>query len=369
MSTNKIRDTHYVVLNGMHDDNVSKCWLRLLRYGVVFRIDAHADELENTSLWHQWRALMGTKETQTMASGNVLARWEQLCDLLIQASLPVMESLAPVHPLDRSLRKCFHTTTYHLRLTRDPESQAVLASVDSISDNGTLYWFQTAKVEDTNTLAPGIAQHSSHDVEIIGKEVRSSVPPSKVGTPDGAIHYFKACQQASKELGTSNVRNNSLEVILTYLQLHKTPLRASGIPSISGIVVDDGALAGILFQGIQEAESLADHLSAITTVELLEIARKQAPVWQARIAAVVAELHGRGIYLNEELWGCGIDQATLLVDESEEIWLPTSCISRPGEEAGEVHELAKRDNDAVQQVFGRFMCEEFGKLQALVGST
>jgi hypothetical protein len=362
------KTARYIVLDGMHDDNASKCWIRLLRYGVVFRIDASADELENTSLHHQWRALMGTEGMQNKASGNVLTRWERLCDLLIEASLPVMESLAPVRPLDRSLRQCFHTTTYHLRLTRDPESQAVLASVGSTTEHGTLYWFQTTKVDDINALAPGIAQHSSHDVEIIGRDSESSVPPSKVRTPDGAIHFFKACQKDSKELGTNTIRNNSQEVIFAYLQLHKTPLRASGIPSISGIVVDEGALAGILLQGIRAAECLADHLSAITTVERLEIARKQAPVWQERIIAVVAELHSRGIHLNEELWGCGIDQSTLLVDENREIWLPLSCISRSDEEAGEVREFAVKDNDAVQQVFGQFMREELGKLQAYVGS-
>jgi hypothetical protein len=366
MSTITVKDAHYMVLDGMHDDNASKCWLRLLRYGVVFRIDARADELEDTSLCHQWRALMGTEETQSTSSGDVLVRWERLCDLLIEASLPVMESLAPICPLDRSLRKCFHTTTYHLLLTRDPESQAVVASVDSTSEDGTLYWFQTAKVDDIDTLAAGIAQHSSRDVEIAGRDSESSVPPSKVRTPDGAIHYFKACQKDSKELGTNNIRNNSWNVILACLQLHKTPLRASGIPSISGIVVDEGALAGILLQAIQAAETLADHLSAITTVERLEIVRRQAPTWQARITAVVAELHSRSLYLNEEQWGCGIDQSTLLVDENEEIWLPLSCISRPGEDAGEAHKLAEKDNDAVQQVFGRFMVEELGKLQAHV---
>jgi hypothetical protein len=223
-------------------------------------------------------------------------------------------------------------------------------------------------VDDINTLAPGIAQHSSRDVEIIGRDAESSVPPSKVRTPDGAIHYFKACQKDSKEVGTNQTSNNSLEVILAYLQLHKSPLRASGIPSISGIVIDEGSLAGILLQDIQAAESLADHLSAITTVERLESVRKLAPVWRARITAVVAELHSRGIHLNQELWGCGIDQSTLRVDESGEIWLPLSCISQPGEKAGEAHELAEKDTDAVQQVFERFMVEELGKLQALAGS-
>lgn len=169
-------------------------------------------------------------------------------------------------------------------------------------------------------------------------------------------------------MGTNQTSNNSLEVILAYLQLHKSPLRASGIPSISGIVIDEGSLAGILLQDIQAAESLADHLSAITTVERLESVRKLAPVWRARITAVVAELHGRGIHLNQELWGCGIDQSTLRVDESGEIWLPLSCISQPGEKAGEAHELAEKDTDAVQQVFGQFMREELGKLQAHVGS-
>jgi hypothetical protein len=366
MSTITVKDAHYMVLDGMHDDNASKCWLRLLRYGVVFRIDARADGLEDTSLCHQWRALMGTEETQSTSSGDVLVRWERLCDLLIEASLPVVESLAPICPLDRSLRKCFHTTTYHLRLTRDPESQAVVASVDSTSEDGTLYWFQTAKVDDINKLAAGIAQHSSRDVEIIGRDAKSSVPPSKVRMPDGAIHYFKACQKDSKGLGINNIRNNPWEVILAYFQLHKSPLVAGGVPSISGIVVDEGALAGILLQDIHAAGSLADYLSAITTVERLEIVRKQAPIWQARISSVVAELHGRGIYLNEELWGCGIDQFTLLVDEHEEIWLPLSRISRPGEEAGKVDELAEKDNDAVQQVYGRFMREELGKLQANV---
>jgi len=364
MSTNTVKTAHYIVLDGMHDDNASKCWVRLLRYGIVFRIDACADELDDTTLCHQWRALMGIEETQDMASGDVLARWGQLCNLLIEVSLPVMESLAPERPLDRSLRGCFHTTTYHLRLTRDPESRTVLASVDSVSEDGTLYWYQTTKVDDIDTLTAGIAQYSSSDVQITGRDAESPVPPWKVSTPDGAIHCFKACQADSKELGTNNIRNDSREVILAYLQLHKTPLKASGIPSISGIVVDEGALAGILLQDISAAESLADYLSAITTVERLEIARKQAPEWQARISSVVAELHGRGIHLNDEFWGCDIDQSTLLVDENDEIWLPLPCISKLGEEAGEVHELAQKDNDAVEQVFGRFVLEELGKLQA-----
>jgi hypothetical protein len=109
-------------------------------------------------------------------------------------------------------------------------------------------------------------------------------------------------------------------------------------------------------------------LSTITTLERLEIVREQAPVRQARISTLVAELHSRGIYLNEELWGCGIDQSTLLVDGNDEIWLPLSCVSKLGEEAGEVHELAEKDNDAVEQVFGRFMREELGELQARLGS-
>lgn len=368
MSTNTVRDAHFIVLDGMHDDNASKCWVRLLRYGVVFRIDARAEELEDTSLHHQWRALMGIEETQSIASGDVLARWKRLCDLLIEASLPLMESLAPESYLDRTLRGCFHTTTYHLQLTRDPESEAALASVSNASNDGTLYWYETAKVDDINALAPGTTQHSSRDVQIIGRDAESSVPPSNVSTPDGAIHYFKPCQKDSKRLGTNIIRNNSLQVILTYLELHKNPLGVSGIPSVSEIVVDEGALAGILLQDITAAESLADHLSAITTAERLEIARKQAPAWQTRISAAVAELHNRDIYLNEEFWGCGIDQSTLLVDEHEEIWLPISCVSRPGRKTGEARELAAKDNDAVQRVFGRFVHEELQKLQARVGS-
>ena len=106
-------------------------------------------------------------------------------------------------------------------------------------------------------------------------------------------------------------------------------------------------------------------MSSITTVERLESARKEAPEWQARISSVVDELHGRGIYLNEEFWGCGIDQSTLLIDGHEKIWLPISCISQPGER---VHEFAQKDNDAVRRVFGEFVRKELGKLQARLGS-
>ena len=77
---------------------------------------------------------------------------------------------------------------------------------------------------------------------------------------------------------------------------------------------------------------------------------------------------GEGTYLNEELWGCGIDRSTLLVDENEEIWLPIFCISKPGEEAGEVSEFAEKDNDAVEQVFGQFMRDQLGTLLAHLGS-
>ena len=107
---------------------------------------------------------------------------------------------------------------------------------------------------------------AARDVEIIGRDTESSVPPSRVSTPDGFIHYFKACQKDSKEVGTNIIRNNSWEVILAYLQLHKAPLIASDIPSVSGIIVDEDALAGILLQDIQAAESLADYLSTITAL-------------------------------------------------------------------------------------------------------
>ena len=70
----------------------------------------------------------------------------------------------------------------------------------------------------------------------------------------------------------------------------------------------------------------------------------------------------------KEFEGCGIDQSTLLFDEHDEIWLPMSCVSRPDEEAGGAQGLAEKDNDAVQQVFERFVHEELEKLQAHVGS-
>ena len=41
------------VLDGMHNDPPTKCWLELLRHGVVFRIDALADDLNDTPLHQQ----------------------------------------------------------------------------------------------------------------------------------------------------------------------------------------------------------------------------------------------------------------------------------------------------------------------------
>jgi hypothetical protein len=37
------------VLDGMHNDDATKCWVEILRHGVVFRIEALSANLEDTS--------------------------------------------------------------------------------------------------------------------------------------------------------------------------------------------------------------------------------------------------------------------------------------------------------------------------------
>lgn len=85
--------------------------------------------------------------------------------------------------------------------------------------------------------------------------------------------------QDSKRLGTNRTSNHSRDAIRTYLELHKDPLEARGIPSVSGIVVDEGTLAGVLLQNIHAAQNLASRLSSITTVEGLDRVRQLVPAW------------------------------------------------------------------------------------------
>lgn len=102
-NTRTINNFDHVVLDGMHDDKATKCWIRLLHHGVAFRIEASADNLEGTPLYQRWQALFQTEDTPGMAPGDRISRWDQLCDLLIESSLPVLQDLASKGLYDRSL--------------------------------------------------------------------------------------------------------------------------------------------------------------------------------------------------------------------------------------------------------------------------
>jgi hypothetical protein len=358
------------VLDGMHNDPPTKCWVRLLCRGVVFQINALADDLKDTSLLQQWQTLLKDLYAPGMTIQDRIDRWDQLCNVLIGTSLPVLEDLAPEAPRDRSLWACFHTPTYHLQLIQDPASGAVHASVASGPVDGSPSGCQVAKIGDLDAFAPGLTHYSSRDVEIIERGGDPSFPPARVTTPDGAIHGFKACVQDSKRLGTDHVSDHHWDAICAYLQLHKDPLGVPGIPSVSGIVVEEeGGFAGVLLQDIRATGNLADCLSNnnITTVERLQRARQLAPKWEGRVSSIVARLHGRGYCLYEEISQCGIDESILCVDEDDEIWLPLSGIFLMDRESDEFRKRVRRDEEDVRKVFDRFLPEELEKRAAEMG--
>jgi hypothetical protein len=357
------------ILDGMHNDPATKCWVRLLRHGVVFRIDAHAGDLKDTPLLQQWQTLLKDLYAPGVTTQDRIDRWDQLCNVLIETSLPVLEDLAPEAPRDRSLRACFHTPTYHLQLIRDPASGAVHASVTGGPVDGSPSGCQVAKVGDLDAFAPGLAQYSSRDLEIVETDRGSSFPPGRVRAPDGAVHGFKACVQDGKRLGTEHVSNHHWDAILAYLQLHKIPLDVPGIPYVSGIVVEEeGQLAGVLLHDIRATGNLANRLSNITTVDGLQKVRQLAPGWQARISSLVAQLHGRGYCLNEEISQCCLDESTLFLDEDENIWQPLSEIFQLDKQLNEFRERASKDEEAVRRVFEEFVPEELKKREAEMAS-
>ena len=364
-----INGVHHIVLGGMHDDSASKCELRLLRHGVVFHIAASADDIANTPFHQHWKAIVSTADTPSMTTGE---RADRLCELLIETSLPILKDLAPEGvPRDRSIRACFHTTTYHLQLTHDSVSQTVKASVTSGPADGSPYGFQTTGMDEVDAFAAGIIRYDSLDLEIVGTgaELPMQMGPRKVRTPDGALHCFKACMKDGKRLGRNQISNVNRDVIRTYLKLHRDPLETRGVPSISGIVVDESEFAGILLRGTHAAESLVEHLSAINTVEHLERVRRQVPEWQAQISSVIAQLHGRGYCFNEEEWGDYIDQYTLLVDEDGDIWLPLARIFQLPDGDHGSRGLISKDDEAVKRVFEQFVPEELSRLQAQMDLT
>jgi hypothetical protein len=89
MSSNSrtIDGANHVVLGSMHDDKATKCWLRLLRHGVAFRIDASVDNLEVTPLHRRWQALFENEDPPGMTIEDRIDRPEQLCNLLVETSL------------------------------------------------------------------------------------------------------------------------------------------------------------------------------------------------------------------------------------------------------------------------------------------
>lgn len=371
MSSNITKRDHtdHVVLDGMHDDKATKCWMQLLRHGVAFRIEVFADELQSTSLLQRWQAIMSeTAATPHKSPSDRLDRWEQLCDLLIDTSLPVLENLAPAvlspeSTSHRSLQGCFHTKTYCLRIIKDSTSHHVQASVTNGPIDGSPYGFRTDTFGEFDSLGAGLKQYSSSDITIVETDLSST--PRKVKTPDGALHHFEAYMRNSKRLGTSHAGNHSLEVIHAYLQL-RNGSSLPGVPAVSGIVEDEGAFAGILLQDIHAANSLASRLSRITEVEGLEKIRQLVPGWQMQIASLVAQLHTRGYYLNDEISECGVDESRLLVDEKDNIWLPLTYVSRLDEAKRE--KLTSKDKEAVQRVFERVVPQELARVDAQIGS-
>jgi hypothetical protein len=186
--------------------------------------------------------------------------------------------------------------------------------------------------------------------------------PRNVETLDGAVHRLLACSQDRKHLGTDHISNHSRDAIHAYLHLHKDPLKVPGVPAVSGLVVDEDAFAGILLQDVQSAGNLATHFDAIATAERLQIARRLASEWQARISSVVAALHDRGYYLHDEISEFGINESTLFIDE-DEIWLPLSQVSQQNEEIDRSSELVNKDEDAVRRVFEQYVPEKLATLE------
>jgi hypothetical protein len=368
--TRTIDGANHVVLGGMHDDKATKCWLKLLRHGVAFRIDASVDDLKGTPVYRRWQVLFENEDPPGMTVEDRIDRLEQVSNLLVETSLPVLQDLAPERPYDRSLRRCFHTPTYYLRLVRDSVSQEVRASVTSGPVDESPYGYQTAKEDDLGAFRVGLKQHSSGEIKLAETEVALSRGPTKVGTLDGAVHRLLACTQDRKRLGTDYISNHSRDAIRTYLHLHEDPLKVPGVPAISGFVVDDNAFAGLLLQDVQSAGNLAAHLNAITTAEHLQTARRLASGWQARISSVVAALHDRGYYIHDEIAEFGIDESTgidesnLFVDADNEIWLPLSQISQQSEGMDRSSELVKKDDEAVRRVFEQYVPEKLTSLEA-----
>lgn len=357
-----------IVLDGMHDDSATKCWVRILRHGVAFRIEATADGVQDTPLYQQWQAIIAEIEGRLRENpADRIDRWDQLCNLLIETSLPVLQNLAPEaqapaqgtrHP---SLQKCFHGTTYCLQLVKDSMSQDVQASVTSGPVDGSLHGFRTDREGTFDILGTDLTRYSSQDITIVEKGI--STPPRKVQTPDGAVHYFEPYMQDSGKSQHVDSGKRSRDVISAHLQLHRNP-GVIGIPPVSGIVVHEGAFAGILLQGIRTAGTLMNRLSTITTIEALETTRQLIPGWQTRITSVVAQLHDRGYILNDGVSECDVDETGLLVDEEDNIWLRLVWISESGGEGGD--RLACKDKEAVERVFGHFAPEELARVESQI---
>lgn len=211
-------DMDHIVLDGTYADYASKFWMRVLRCGVVFRVEASALELEDTQFYRHWQTIVS--EAPVIISSGVLERWNRLRDLLLETSLPIVKDLAPEVPRDRSLRASYHTTTYHLQLTRVPESQAVQATVTRGPVDESPYNFQSVTVDDINALAAGIPQYDSRDLEIVEAHASLSIGPCKVRTPDGVDRPFKACTKDNRRMNSDRFHHDSNDIIRAHLQLH-----------------------------------------------------------------------------------------------------------------------------------------------------
>jgi dsDNA-binding SOS-regulon protein len=211
-----------------------------------------------------------------------------------------------------------------------------------------------------------LKQYPLYDIEILEPDAESSFPPRRVRTPDGAVYGFKACVKDATRPPTNHVENHHKDAIHAYLALHKEPLGVPGIPSVAGVVVDEGALAGVLLEDIEGAQNLPSRLETVATVEGVERVRGLVPGWRARIEAVVERLHSRGFCLNKEVSQSSLDESLLIVDKDDCIWLPLSSIFQMDEDREELRTHVNKDKEAVRQILEQYVLEELMKVETRV---
>lgn len=189
----------HIVRYGMHSDQNETSYIWFYRCGVQFTIHADGEDFkDNTEFYSQWRPLireyLPAEQSMTEFAEN---QWYPLCDLILSTAMSTLRRLAPEREYWTTLSDYLHTPRYSLRLMASEDR----ASIETKIEEGPAYhgvgaYGLVPVSRDTFSLPGDLPTFQSDDLGVLDMdEGRWRRRPTKVGSKDGRVFSFLACER------------------------------------------------------------------------------------------------------------------------------------------------------------------------------